>query len=58
MGKSSAKKPAAKKTASADKKPDPGADTPDSQEKSEFVEVTAEGVETQQQAQALIPCQG
>ncbi len=40
--KSSAKKSAAKKPAPADKKPDPGADTPDSQEKSEFVEVTAE----------------
>ncbi len=41
--KSSAKKPAAKKAASADKKPDPGADTPDSVEKSEFVEIIAEG---------------
>ena len=41
--KSSAKKSAAKKPARADKKPEPGADTPDSQEKSEFVEVTAEG---------------
>jgi putative ATP-binding cassette transporter len=41
--KSPAKKSAAKKPASANTKPDPGADTPDSQEKSEFVEVTAEG---------------
>ncbi len=41
--KSSAKKSAAKKSAPASKKPDPGADTPDSEEKSEFVEVTAEG---------------
>ncbi|HVQ72463.1 MAG TPA: ABC transporter ATP-binding protein/permease [Bradyrhizobium sp.] len=40
--KSSAKKSAAKKPAPASKQPDPGADTPDSQEKSEFVEVTAE----------------
>ena len=40
--KSSAKKSAAKKSAPASKKPDPGADTPDSEEKSEFVEVTAE----------------
>ena len=41
--KSSAKKSAAKKSAPASKKPDPGADTPDSEEKSEFVEVIAEG---------------
>ena len=41
--KSSAKKAAAKKSATASKKPDPGADTPESDEKSEFVEVTAEG---------------
>jgi vitamin B12/bleomycin/antimicrobial peptide transport system ATP-binding/permease protein len=41
--KSPAKKSAAKKPASANTKPDPGADTSDSQEKSEFVEVTAEG---------------
>ena len=40
--KSSAKKSAAKKPAPASKQPDPGADTPDSEEKSEFVEVTAE----------------
>src|SRR3954471_9426816 len=41
--KSSAKKAAAKKSATASKKPDPGTDTPESEEKSEFVEVTAEG---------------
>jgi putative ATP-binding cassette transporter len=41
--KSPAKKSAAKKSATASKKPDPGADTPESEEKSEFVEVTAEG---------------
>src|SRR3954466_4163503 len=41
--KSSAKKVAAKKSATASKKPNPGADTPESEEKSEFVEVTAEG---------------
>src|SRR3954451_6792465 len=41
--KSSAKKVAAKKSATASKKPDPGTDTPESEEKSEFVEVTAEG---------------
>src|SRR4051812_37881697 len=41
--KSSAKKAAAKKPATASKKQDPGADTPESEEKSEFVEVTAEG---------------
>src|SRR5882724_3758625 len=41
--KSSAKKAAAKKSATASKKPDPGADTPESEEKSVFVEVTAEG---------------
>src|SRR3954463_6083503 len=41
--KSPAKKLAAKKSATASKKPDPGADTPESEEKSEFVEVTAEG---------------
>jgi putative ATP-binding cassette transporter len=41
--KSSAKKSAAKKSAPASKKPDPGADTPDSEEKSELVEVIAEG---------------
>src|SRR3954454_17768058 len=40
--KSSAKKLAAKKSATASKKPNPGADTPESEEKSEFVEVTAE----------------
>ena len=43
--KSSAKKSAANKPAPASKNPDPGADTPDSEEKSEFVEVTAEGGE-------------
>ena len=32
-----------RKPATASKKPDPGANTPDSEEKSEFVEVTAEG---------------
>src|SRR3954451_2201727 len=41
--KSSARKTAAKKTATASKKPDLDANTPDSEEKSEFVEVTAEG---------------
>src|SRR3954452_22328355 len=41
--KSSAKKVAAKKSATASKKPNPGADTPESEEKSEFVEGTAEG---------------
>src|SRR3954467_8678837 len=41
--KSSAKKVAAKKSATASKKPNPGADTPESEEKPEFVEVTAEG---------------
>src|SRR3954449_4183779 len=41
--KSSAKKVAAKKSAGASNKPEPGADTPESEEKSEFVEVTAEG---------------
>ncbi len=41
--KSSAKKSAAKKSAPASKKPDSGAEAPDPQEKSEFVEVTAEG---------------
>src|SRR5882762_4054597 len=41
--KSSAKKAAAKKSATASKKSDPGADPPESEEKSEFVEVTAEG---------------
>ena len=43
--KSSAKKTAAKKTATASKKPEASADTPDSEEKSEFIEVTAEGGE-------------
>src|ERR1043166_6030167 len=41
--KSSAKKAAAKKIATASRKPDPGADTPDFDEKSKFVEVTADG---------------
>src|SRR5215208_2189773 len=41
--KSSARKTAAKKTATASKKPDVDANTPDSEEKSEFVDVTAEG---------------
>ena len=41
--KSSANKSPAKKSAPAGKKPDDGADTPDSKENSEFVEVTAEG---------------
>jgi putative ATP-binding cassette transporter len=40
--KSSAGQSAAKKTAAASKKPDAGANTPDSEEKSEFVEVVAE----------------
>src|SRR5882672_20937 len=38
----SSAKSAKKKPATASKKPDPGANTPDSEEKSEFVEVTAE----------------
>src|SRR4051812_29400744 len=42
MGKATVKS-SAKKAATASKKPDPGADTPESEEKSEFVEVTAEG---------------
>src|SRR3954464_12011137 len=41
--KSSAKKVAAKKPGTASRKPDPDANTPDSEEKSEFVEVAAEG---------------
>jgi vitamin B12/bleomycin/antimicrobial peptide transport system ATP-binding/permease protein len=41
MGKATVKS-SAKKPAPASKQPDPGADTPDSEEKSEFVEVTAE----------------
>src|SRR5262245_2183892 len=41
--KSSAKKSAAKKSAAAGKTSDSGANTPDSNEKSEFVEVIAEG---------------
>src|SRR5689334_4480734 len=40
--KSSAKKSAAKKKAPASKKPDSGKDAPDSQEKSELVEVISE----------------
>ena len=43
MGKATVKSSAAKKPAPASKKADPGADPTDSQEKSEFVEVTAEG---------------
>jgi putative ATP-binding cassette transporter len=43
MGKATVKSSAKKKSATASKKPDPGADTPESEEKSEFVEVTAEG---------------
>ncbi len=41
--KSPSKKSAAKKPARETRKPDPGADTAESEEKSEFVEVTAEG---------------
>src|SRR4029077_10718030 len=41
-GKSSANQSAAKKTTTASKKPDADANTPDSEEKSEFVEVVAE----------------
>src|SRR5215217_4244290 len=41
--KSPSKKSAAKKPAGASKKPEPALDTPESEEKSEFVEVTAEG---------------
>ena len=42
MGKTSEKSPAAKKPAVAKSKPDAGANTPESEEKSEFVEVVSE----------------